>query len=212
MKLKKLFKKEDDEDEGGCWNSFMKLIEVPLTILRDYTTPMAEHPSWDKKRASIIPTFLTLGFFWLGGALNEDEDYESWWDNPLWKVSILMSIPGALVGVAIHFKFKKSRAPEWFMTLCACVCFVMSIVWIKFSCDAIMDLLRLIGFVTNLPTTLFGLTLLAWGNCLGDLSADVAMTKKGFGEMAITGTMAGPIFNVLMGMGLSMVLKFANSK
>ena len=29
--------------------------------------------------------------------------------------------------------------------------------------------------------------------------------------MAITGTMAGPIFNVLMGMGLSMVLKFASS-
>ena len=43
------------------------------------------------------------------------------------------------------------------------------------------------------------------------MSADVAMTKKGFGEMAITGTMAGPIFNVLMGMGLSMVLKFASS-
>ena len=48
-------------------------------------------------------------------------------------------------------------------------------------------------------------------NCLGDLSADVAMTKRGFGEMAITGTMAGPIFNVLMGMGLGMVLKFAKS-
>lgn len=63
-----------------------------------------------------------------------------------------------------------------------------------------------------MPTSLFGLTLLAWGNCLGDLSADVAMTKKGFGEMAITGTMAGPVFNILMGMGLSLVLKFAKSK
>jgi len=41
------------------------------------------------------------------------------------------------------------------------------------------------------------------------MSADVAMTKKGFGEMAITGTMAGPVFNVLIGMGLSMTIKFA---
>ena len=38
------------------------------------------------------------------------------------------------------------------------------------------------------------------------MSADVAMTKKGFGEMAITGTMAGPIFNILVGQGLSLTL------
>jgi len=44
---------------------------------------------------------------------------------------------------------------------------------------------------------------LAWGNCLGDMSADVAMTKKGFGEMAITATIAGPVFNILVGCMLS---------
>ena len=43
------------------------------------------------------------------------------------------------------------------------------------------------------------MTVLAWGNCLGDMSADVAMTKKGFGEMAITATVAGPVFNVMIG-------------
>jgi len=73
-----------------------------------------------------------------------------------------------------------------------------------------MDLLKLFGFITQLPTAFFGLTFLAWGNCLGDLSADVAMAKQGFGEMAITGCMAGPVFNVLVGMGLSMVFKFLN--
>ena len=62
-----------------------------------------------------------------------------------------------------------------------------------------------------MPKSLFGLTILAWGNCLGDMSADMAMTKKGFGEMAITGTMAGPIFNILMGQGLSTTLKILSS-
>lgn len=44
------------------------------------------------------------------------------------------------------------------------------------------------------------------------MAADVAMTKKGFGEMAITGTMAGPVFNVYVGFGFSMFLKFVKMK
>jgi len=38
------------------------------------------------------------------------------------------------------------------------------------------------------------------------MTADVAMTVRGFGEMAITGCVAGPIFNILIGLGLSMTI------
>merc|ERR1719503_166025 len=86
------------------------------------------------------------------------------------------------------------------------VSFVQSIMWIQFTSDCIIDMLQIFGFISGLPPALFGLTVLAWGNCLGDMSADVAMTKKGFGEMAITGTMAGPIFNILVGQGLSLTI------
>ena len=47
------------------------------------------------------------------------------------------------------------------------------------------------------------LTIIAWGNSLSDMIADVAMTRKGFGEMAITGCIAGPIMNIMLGLGLS---------
>ena len=56
------------------------------------------------------------------------------------------------------------------------------------------------------------MTVLSWGNCLGDMSADVAMTKKGFGEMAVTATIAGPIFNILVGQGLSNLITIVNNK
>ena len=83
---------------------------------------------------------------------------------------------------------------------------MQSIAWINFASDVIVDLLKLFGLILNLPQALLSLTVLAWGNCLGDMSADVAMTRKGFGEMGITATVAGPVFNVLVGMGLSLTI------
>ena len=42
------------------------------------------------------------------------------------------------------------------------------------------------------------------------MNANVAMTKRGFGEMAITGCMAGPIFNIFVGMGASNLKQIIN--
>jgi sodium/potassium/calcium exchanger 6 len=96
-----------------------------------------------------------------------------------------------------------SQPPPKIFFCFAIIGFVMSIMWISFTSDIVVDLLQLFGFILGLPKPLLGLTLLAWGNCLGDMNANVAMTKRGFGEMAITGCMAGPIFNILVGMGAS---------
>ena len=43
------------------------------------------------------------------------------------------------------------------------------------------------------------------------MSADVAMTKKGFGEMAITATLAGPVFNTLVGVSLANFASYAGN-
>ena len=46
-----------------------------------------------------------------------------------------------------------------------------------------------------------GLTVLAWGNSMADLSANVTMARKGLANMAITACFAGPVFNILIGLG-----------
>jgi len=145
---------------------------------------------------------MPLAFLWLYGLLEDD-------DGTLLEIGLFTMIPGALIGLLIRMMTKVSAPPTWLMNIYAFLCFIMATLWIKFSSDCIMDLLQLFGYVTQLPASLFGLTVLAWGNSLGDMTADVAMTKKGFGEMAITGTMAGPIFNVMVGLGISLTLKFA---
>ena len=63
-------------------------------------------------------------------------------------------------------------------------------------------LLQLIGIVCRIPGSIMGLTILAWGNSMGDLSADVTMARKGLANMAMTACFAGPVFNILVGLGM----------
>ena len=47
-----------------------------------------------------------------------------------------------------------------------------------------------------------GLTVLAWGNSIGDFSTNMAMARKGLANMALTACYAGPVFNLLVGFPL----------
>ena len=42
---------------------------------------------------------------------------------------------------------------------------------------------------------------LAWGNSMPDLSGNVIMARKGLANVAITACFAGPVFNILVGLG-----------
>ena len=92
------------------------------------------------------------------------------------------------------------------------ISFVMSIMWISCSCSTILDLIELFGLISPIPPAVLALTIIAWGNQLGDMTSDVAMVKRGFGEMAITATVAGPLFNTLIGLGMALVLSLSSAK
>lgn len=49
------------------------------------------------------------------------------------------------------------------------------------------------------------LTVLAWGNSVGDFIANTSIAKKGFAEMALTGCFAAPLFNNVLGLGITIV-------
>ena len=160
---------------------------------------MSEYADWDRTRASILPITTIWGYCFLMGYFSED-DY-------MFYVQICLYSMIPLLGFSIYVRFftHVSQPPKGIMFLYALISFVMSITWIGFTSDIVVDLLDMLGKILSVPKPVLGLTLLAWGNCLGDMNADVAMTKKGFGEMAITGCMAGPIFNILIGLGASLM-------
>lgn len=87
----------------------------------------------------------------------------------------------------------------------------MSIVWIWVACNLIIDMIEIFGVLSGVPSTLLGVTLLAWGNSVGDFIANISISEKGFGEMALTGCFAGPLFDFMFGMGISTLMANLNN-
>lgn len=81
----------------------------------------------------------------------------------------------------------------------------MSILWIWAIAKILIDVLEVIGILLNIPATFLGMTLLCLGNSVPDLTLNCALAKTGYGEMGIAGSIAGPLFNLLIGLGASLI-------
>ena len=116
----------------------------------------------------------------------------------------MVLMTSVLMGVFIKFYSQRTRAPTlkvfWLFQVAS---FFMSMVWIYMFANIIVDLLELFALLTGMSTALLGLTILSWGNSIGDSIASCSISRKGYGEMAFTSCIAGPVFNLMMGLGLA---------
>jgi sodium/potassium/calcium exchanger 6 len=56
----------------------------------------------------------------------------------------------------------------------------------------------------GITPSVLALTIMAWGNSCGDLMTNVSIARQGLGSMALAGSYGGPIFNLNIGLGLSL--------
>eukprot|EP00879_Flechtneria_rotunda_P020184 GHRR01021225.1.p1 GENE.GHRR01021225.1~~GHRR01021225.1.p1 ORF type:complete len:661 (+),score=220.23 GHRR01021225.1:751-2733(+) len=84
----------------------------------------------------------------------------------------------------------------------AVVGFIMGVAWIDTMATEVVGALTFLAGLANLPAGVLGLTLLAWGNSLGDFFGNRAMAKAGHASTAITASFAAPLFNMLMSLSL----------
>ncbi|KOM52868.1 hypothetical protein LR48_Vigan09g152700 [Vigna angularis] len=124
---------------------------------------------------------------------------------PLWSVVFMTSFSLAF----LHFIIEK-EPPKTEHLPVVVMAFVMSVFWISTTAGELVNCLEAIGTHLKLPPALLGLTVLAWGNSVGDLVADVAVAKAGHPAMAMAGCFAGPMFNMLVGLGSALVIQTAN--
>ncbi|CEP14885.1 hypothetical protein [Parasitella parasitica] len=116
-------------------------------------------------------------------------------------------IPVMLVaGIALACYINKSTSgnepPSWFWML-SFVGFFVALNWIFLLANEVVGLLQAIGQILSISEAIMGLTVFALGNSVGDFVANTAIAKMGFPTMAISACYAGPLLNMVLGVGIS---------
>ncbi|XP_073693109.1 mitochondrial sodium/calcium exchanger protein [Garra rufa] len=185
----------------------LKVIKVPVEVLLLLTVPVVdtdkEDHNWKRPLNCLhiitgpLVCVLTLqsgkyGLMLIGG------------EFPVW---VLILCIGVFLSGIVFFTTTNERPPRYHF-LYSLLGFVVSALWISTVASEIVSVLHLLGVVLSLSNTVLGLTLLAWGNSIGDFFADITIARQGYPRMAISACFGGIIFNILFGVGLGCLLQY----
>ena len=109
---------------------------------------------------------------------------------PAWLLLTLISIL-LLVCNALLTSFEEAPTKGFYLVILVLLGFVSSVLWISEVAEELVSLLNAVGLMINISPAVLGLTILAWGNSLGDIVADVSLAAQGYPQMAIGGVYAG---------------------
>ncbi|ETW07029.1 hypothetical protein, variant 1 [Aphanomyces invadans] len=166
---------------------------ILLELVRDATIPMVFVTTWSRRSAflSLLVAPLFVGWIVAGDAFTPDPAC----------ITLAISFPLACLVFASSYSTSPPssvyvRGLFYLLGFTSCVC------WIYGLASEVVAVLATFGSITKLPPSVIGLTVLSWGNSLGDLSTNVAIARTGCAEMALAGCFGGPVFNLLVGLGI----------
>ncbi|KAB2607680.1 cation/calcium exchanger 2-like [Pyrus ussuriensis x Pyrus communis] len=179
------------------------ILELPLYLPRRLTIPVVCEERWCKPYvvASVTLAPVLLSTLW-------NHQFGNFSFKTKLAIYIIGLIFGITFGIVAFLTTEKSSPPKKCLFPWLAAGFVMSVTWSYLTAQELVGLLVSIGYISGVSPSILGLTVLAWGNSLGDLITNLTMALNGGAEgaqIAFSACYAGPIFNTLFGLGLSLV-------
>uniref|UniRef100_A0A7M5XCC0 Sodium/calcium exchanger membrane region domain-containing protein n=4 Tax=Clytia hemisphaerica TaxID=252671 RepID=A0A7M5XCC0_9CNID len=175
------------------------IIQVPIIFMLSITCPVVDRDvqgqKWDKW-LSIWHCFASPIFVVFALQVGTVSVYNDF------LVYHLVLVIGSILGCLLYFISSSDYTPK-FHVIFALFGFAVAVVWIKCTAQEVVNLLQTFGWISHLSYGIMGLTLLAWGNSIGDFISNLTMARNGAPRMAIAACYGGPLLNMLLGVGIS---------
>ncbi|XP_055606299.1 mitochondrial sodium/calcium exchanger protein-like isoform X2 [Uranotaenia lowii] len=198
---------KDEWQESGAFKRAITVMQTPVLFVLNLLIPTVDYTierhGWCKLLNMLHCLTLPLTMLLIDGFF-----FTTLWDVPLWRWWLLVA---AVLLTTIFFTSRTDRPPFYHLAYAAMV-FVGSIHVIYIVAQEVVSLLATMGLVMKLSRSMIGLSVLAWGNSVGDLFSNITLAKQGYGKMAFAACLGGPLFNLCLGLGIALGSKALKTK
>ena len=195
------------------------ISEYPFTILRDLSCPIVHEDRWNKYwilgssfGAPFLIAFFADHLFILIVVSYTDVVFKV---VPVWALLLVIAVVLLLCNWFLT-SFQEPPAKGFYLVVLVLIGFTSSVLWISAVAQELVSLLNAIGLMLHISPVILGLTILAWGNSLGDMVSDISLARQGYAQMSMGGVYActgilsilslAPTFNLTIGMGISLLI------
>eukprot|EP00035_Acanthoeca_spectabilis_P001648 m.81738 g.81738 ORF g.81738 m.81738 type:complete len:571 (+) comp11029_c0_seq2:179-1891(+) len=202
-----LFKIENESwGEKPLIFKVVTLIQVPAHVILIFANPVVIYDdrgkTWDRNRHVLLSLFM-LPFVVI--VFDEDTFYSN---NAINLPSIIVATAvGVLVAIVTRVTSSVSDPPRYQGGF-AGMGFLVALTCIYSISDEVVAVLTAAGYMLSISPSMLGMTVLGIGNGTCDLVANYLMAKAGYATTALAAVYAGPMFNLMFGLGVAGIAGF----
>jgi Ca2+/Na+ antiporter len=168
-------------------------------LIMNFTIPKVDDAEWNRLYIICIPMFAPIVFLYALGS-----QYLTYLIQGVFPLAVVVFFAGALVSALFLILLWKypDKPPKLLVPILVIFAFILCVVWLYIVANEVQNILQATGEAWGIGDAILGVTILAWGNSIGDFVANVAVTRKGFGSMGVGACYGGPMLNLLVGLGI----------